>query len=152
MFEGLLAAAEGRGPARRAEPAAGPAEHRATLPDEDARPWRPSRPCSATRRSIRRAWKRSSAKTGTPAADGRRRSLTLLREHGRLVAIEDLLFHREAVDRAREILVAFLRKEGRLESVRFKYLLDTARKYALPLLDYFDRTGVTRRRGQHAVS
>ena len=73
--------------------------------------------------------------------------LQILCEHGRLVRIEDLWFHREAVDRAKEILVEFLRKEGRLESVRFKYLLDTARKYALPLLDYFDRIGVTRRAG-----
>ena len=73
--------------------------------------------------------------------------LRILREHQRLVPVEDLLFHREAVDQAREILVDFLRKEGRLESVRFKYLLDTTRKFALPLLDYFDRVGVTRRAG-----
>jgi selenocysteine-specific elongation factor len=51
------------------------------------------------------------------------------------------------VDRAREILVDFLREEGRLESVRFKYLLDTTRKFAIPLLDYFDKIGVTRRSG-----
>jgi selenocysteine-specific elongation factor len=60
---------------------------------------------------------------------------------------EGLFFHREAVDRAREILVEFMRKEGRLESVKFKYLLDTTRKFAIPLLDYFDDVGVTRRVG-----
>jgi selenocysteine-specific elongation factor len=76
------------------------------------------------------------------------RLLKLLHEHGRLVRVaEDLLFHREAIDRARELLVAHLRKEGQLESVKFKYLLDTSRKFAIPLLDYFDRTGVTRRVG-----
>jgi selenocysteine-specific elongation factor len=74
-------------------------------------------------------------------------AVRLLREHGRLVAVEDLLFHCEAIQRARELLVAHLTKEGRLESVDFKYLLDTSRKYAIPLLDYFDRTGVTRRSG-----
>ena len=74
--------------------------------------------------------------------------LRILREHERLVAVgEGLLFHREAVERARAILVDFLAKEGRLESVRFKYLLDTTRKFALPLLDYFDDVGVTRRSG-----
>jgi hypothetical protein len=31
--------------------------------------------------------------------------------------------------------------------VKFKYLLDTTRKFAIPLLDYFDRIGVTRRVG-----
>jgi selenocysteine-specific elongation factor len=56
-------------------------------------------------------------------------------------------FHREAVQRAREILVAHFQKEGRLESVQFKYLLNTTRKYALPLLDYLDRLGATRRVG-----
>jgi selenocysteine-specific elongation factor len=74
--------------------------------------------------------------------------LKILIEHDRLVQVaEGLLFHREAVDRGREILVEFFQKEERLESVKFKYLLDTTRKYALPLLDYFDRVGVTRRMG-----
>jgi hypothetical protein len=38
-----------------------------------------------------------------------------------------------------------IQEHGRLESVQFKYLLDTTRKYALPLLDYLDKVGVTRR-------
>jgi selenocysteine-specific elongation factor len=72
----------------------------------------------------------------------------ILCEHGRLIEVEKgVLFHTEAVDRAREILIEHLRKEGRLESVQFKYLLDTSRKFALPLLDYFDRTGLLRRVG-----
>ena len=58
-----------------------------------------------------------------------------------------LLFHSEAIEQARQILVSFINKEGRLESVKFKYLLDTTRKFAIPLLDYFDRIGVTRRVG-----
>jgi hypothetical protein len=29
--------------------------------------------------------------------------------------------------------------------VDFKYLIDATRKYALPLLDYFDKIGVTKR-------
>ncbi len=86
------------------------------------------------------------AQTGT-TPETARKIVQLLLAHGRLVEIGELWFHREAVDRAREILVAFFAQEGRLESVRFKYLLDTARKYALPLLDYFDRVGVTRRVG-----
>lgn len=76
-----------------------------------------------------------------------KRFVRILREHGQLIPVEDLLFHREAVARAKQLLVEYLRKEGRLESVKFKYLLDTTRKYAIPLLDYFDRVGVTRRTG-----
>ena len=74
--------------------------------------------------------------------------LGILREHERLIRVNEvLLFHCEAVAQAREILISHFRKEGRLESVQFKYLLDTTRKFALPMLDYFDRIGVTRRVG-----
>ncbi|MDY0168281.1 MAG: selenocysteine-specific translation elongation factor [Thermoguttaceae bacterium] len=76
------------------------------------------------------------------------RIITVLRQHKRLVRVEGgLLFHRDAVEQARERLVDFLNREGRLESVKFKYLLDTTRKFAIPLLDYFDAAGVTRRVG-----
>jgi selenocysteine-specific elongation factor len=76
------------------------------------------------------------------------RTLRILIEHGRLVRLaEGLFFHADAVERARQILTDFIRKEGELESVKFKYLLDTSRKYAIPLLDYFDQIGVTVRRG-----
>ncbi len=73
--------------------------------------------------------------------------LKVLKQHQRLVAVEGLLFHRDAIERARKTLVDYIRREGKLESVKFKYLLDTARKYAIPLLDYFDRVGVTRKVG-----
>jgi selenocysteine-specific elongation factor len=73
-------------------------------------------------------------------------ALRLLVEHRRLVRVDrNLHFHADAVAKAREIAVTHLRKENRLESVAWKYLLDTSRKYALPLLDYFDRIGVTKR-------
>jgi selenocysteine-specific elongation factor len=76
------------------------------------------------------------------------RVLKLLREHGRLIQVEKgLLFHCEALNRSREILLAHLAQEGRLESVDFKYLLGTTRKFALPLLDYLDRLGIARRVG-----
>jgi len=74
--------------------------------------------------------------------------LQILIEQERLVRVEnDLFFHSEAVEQARQILISFITKEGKLESVKFKYLLNTTRKFAIPLLDYFDRIGVTRRVG-----
>ncbi len=74
--------------------------------------------------------------------------LQILIEQERLIEVENnLLFHAEAIDRAKEILVSFINEEGRLESVKFKYLLNTTRKFAIPLLDYFDCIGVTRREG-----
>lgn len=76
------------------------------------------------------------------------RALRILVEQQRLVRIDqDLLFHSEAVAQARDRLIAYILQNGPLESVKFKYLLDTTRKYAIPLLDYFDKIGVTRRVG-----
>lgn len=76
------------------------------------------------------------------------KALKILTEQEKLVKVDkDLLFHREAVERARELLTDYINKEGGLESVKFKYLLGTTRKFAIPLLDYFDRIGVTRRVG-----
>ena len=74
--------------------------------------------------------------------------LKILIEREQLVEVaHNLLFHRQAVEQARAILIEAIRQEGRLESVRFKYLLDTTRKFAIPLLDYFDRVGITRKVG-----
>ena len=86
------------------------------------------------------------AKTGAPPATVQK-ILKILREHKRLIAVEDLLFHGEAIERAKQILVDHIRKEGKLDSVQFKYLLNNTRKHAIPLLDYFDRVGVTRKAG-----
>jgi selenocysteine-specific elongation factor len=73
-------------------------------------------------------------------------TLRLLVEHKRLVRVDrDLYFHADALVKARQIAVDHLKKENRLESVQWKYLLDTTRKYALPLLDYLDKIGVTKR-------
>jgi len=76
------------------------------------------------------------------------RLIDTLLEHGRLVRVaDDMIFHEAAVARAKQSVLDHFAKEERLESVQFKYMLDTTRKFALPLLDYFDRVGVTRRVG-----
>jgi selenocysteine-specific elongation factor len=56
-----------------------------------------------------------------------------------------MYFHAEAVASARQAVVDYIEREARLESVQFKYLINATRKYALPLLDYFDRIGITKR-------
>lgn len=76
------------------------------------------------------------------------RVLRILIEQQRLIKIDrKLFFHTEAVAEAKKRLVDEIQTKGELESVQFKYLLDTTRKYAIPLLDYFDKIGVTRRVG-----
>jgi selenocysteine-specific elongation factor len=76
------------------------------------------------------------------------RVLRILMEQQRLVRIgQDRHFHAEAVAVAREKLVACIKANEGLESVKFKYLLDMSRKYAIPLLAYFDKIGLARRAG-----
>jgi selenocysteine-specific elongation factor len=82
------------------------------------------------------------------AQDKVQKIIKILIEQQKLVRVDkDLYFHRDAVERAREILVTYINQNGGLESVKFKYLLDTSRKFAIPLLDYFDRINLTRRSG-----
>jgi len=77
-----------------------------------------------------------------------RKALRLLVEQQRLVRIDqDMHLHAEALADARARLIAYIHENGNLESVKFKYVLDTTRKYAIPLLDYFDKIGLTRRVG-----
>lgn len=76
------------------------------------------------------------------------KTIRILTEQQTLVQVErDLYFHRDAILEASRRLTEHIRKEGRLESVAFKYLLDTTRKWAIPLLDYMDKIGVTTRVG-----
>ncbi|MCL6581532.1 MAG: selenocysteine-specific translation elongation factor [Firmicutes bacterium] len=57
------------------------------------------------------------------------------------------VFHREAVAEARRLLEDYLRRHGSVTVAAFRDLLGATRKYALPLLDHFDRQRVTQRRG-----
>lgn len=74
------------------------------------------------------------------------KTLQILIEQKQIVHVgNDVLFHQKTIAQAKQILTDYIEKEGQLESVKFKYLLDTTRKFAIPLLDYFDHIGVTNR-------
>ncbi|SHJ42021.1 selenocysteine-specific translation elongation factor [Desulfofundulus thermosubterraneus] len=72
--------------------------------------------------------------------------LQYLLKKGLLVRVaDDLYFHPDCVDRARQALVDYLREKGEITVGETRDLLQTSRKYALPLLEYFDREKTTRR-------
>jgi selenocysteine-specific elongation factor len=76
----------------------------------------------------------------------------LLREHILLKISDDVVLHREALERVRKLLADYKRTRGeRLGVTDFKELAGVTRKYAIPLLEYLDRTGVTRRVGDYRV-
>jgi selenocysteine-specific elongation factor len=76
----------------------------------------------------------------------------LLREKVLVRLTEDLVFHASALDGLKKTLVAHKQKHGpRIGVPAFKELAGVSRKYAIPLLEYLDRNGVTRREGDERV-
>jgi len=76
----------------------------------------------------------------------------LLREQVLVKVTEDLIFHRAAIARLRELLADYKRQKGeRLPVGAFKELTGITRKYAIPLLEYLDRERVTRRTGDERI-
>jgi selenocysteine-specific elongation factor len=89
------------------------------------------------------------------ARDHARKIFQLLIDDRALVRVrEDLFFHRASIER----LVAALREhasrhepERLIDVAAFKELSGVSRKYAIPLLEYFDRERVTRRAGDRRI-
>ncbi|HWY27421.1 MAG TPA: selenocysteine-specific translation elongation factor [Candidatus Angelobacter sp.] len=78
--------------------------------------------------------------------------LMLLREKVLVKVASDLVFHRSAVARLRELLAKYRKERGdKLPIPAFKELTGVTRKYAIPLLEYLDREHVTRRVGDERV-
>jgi selenocysteine-specific elongation factor len=79
-------------------------------------------------------------------AEGERgaRLLALLKDQGQLVDLgEGIVLHADAVATARAAVIATCEAEGKVESAKFRDAIGTTRKYAIPLLEYFDRIGLT---------
>jgi selenocysteine-specific elongation factor len=68
-------------------------------------------------------------------------------DSGEGLELRELLYWREAVDRAVQVLAQALGRSGELTVAAARDLLGTSRKYVLPLLEYLDTVGVTRRQG-----
>jgi selenocysteine-specific elongation factor len=84
-----------------------------------------------------------------------RKLLRLLTAAGTLVQItSDLLVHRDALDRiiqaTRDYAAAHEPERG-IDVATFKDLAGVSRKYAIPILEYFDRERITRRAGDRRI-
>jgi selenocysteine-specific elongation factor len=76
----------------------------------------------------------------------------VLVESRRLVRVkESLFFHAEALDAIQGKLVALLRERKEIGPADIKDLLGISRKYAIPLLEFFDSRRVTTRVGERRV-
>ena len=74
--------------------------------------------------------------------------MKLLASSGRVVKVTtDLSFHPDVIKRIRELVAGHFEAESELSVPAFKEMVGVTRKHAIPLLEYLDRTGVTRRSG-----
>jgi selenocysteine-specific elongation factor len=70
---------------------------------------------------------------------------------GKLVRVADLVFHESVLERAKQIMTDYIRQHGKMTVAEFRNLTDSSRKYAVPLLEHFDKIGFTRRVGDERV-
>ncbi|GIV15224.1 MAG: selenocysteine-specific translation elongation factor [Armatimonadota bacterium] len=92
-----------------------------------------------------------SQQAGAPP-DAVRAMIQVLLEQGMLVRLEgDLFFHRETIDRLAELVKRTIREKGSLSVGEFRDLTGSSRKFAVPLLEYFDSIRLTRRVGDVRV-
>ena len=86
------------------------------------------------------------------AGDDEHELFQILVEGKRLIRIkESLFFHARALETIQEKLVALLRERKDIGPGDIKELLGISRKYAIPLLEYFDGRRVTMRVGERRV-
>jgi selenocysteine-specific elongation factor len=69
----------------------------------------------------------------------------LLRE-GRLVRLTPkVIYHRDTLEAARQAVAALIERRGSVTIAELRDRLELSRKYAQAILEYFDRTGLTKR-------
>ncbi|MEO0156343.1 MAG: selenocysteine-specific translation elongation factor [candidate division WOR-3 bacterium] len=75
-----------------------------------------------------------------------------LLDNGTLVNVgEGVVFHKEMVEEAKKKIINFLMEHKEIRVSEFRDLLNASRKFALPLLIYFDSKGITIKRGEIRV-
>jgi selenocysteine-specific elongation factor len=78
--------------------------------------------------------------------------LQVLLDQGQAVRLKDnVVFHRTNLAKAEALLVQFLREHREITPIEFKDLLGVSRKFAIPLLEYFDSQKITIRVGDKRV-
>lgn len=75
----------------------------------------------------------------------------LVREGALIRVTTDLMFHKDSIEELRDKLRARKATQPKMSVGEFKEMTGITRKYAIPLLEYFDRARVTRREGNARV-
>lgn len=80
-------------------------------------------------------------------APGLQKAFDTLLARGSLVKVGDYLYRGPQIATIHAILESFIERNGRMSMADFRDLLGTSRKYAVPLLEWFDSRGITVRSG-----
>ncbi|HTU69342.1 MAG TPA: selenocysteine-specific translation elongation factor [Candidatus Baltobacteraceae bacterium] len=78
---------------------------------------------------------------------GLKKAFDTLLARGVLVKIGDALYRGTQIERAHERIETFIASNGPMTMAQFRDLLGTSRKFAVPLLEWFDARGITVRTG-----
>lgn len=79
------------------------------------------------------------------------RAFETLLARGVLVKVGDALYRGTQIERAHERIDSFISQSGKMTMAEFRDLLGTSRKYAVPLLEWFDARGITVRSGDYRM-
>ena len=72
--------------------------------------------------------------------------IAALKDMNILVDLSDgIILHKEAITKASELIKEYLSSHENIKAGEFTKLLNTSRKYAIPLLEYFDQIKLTKR-------
>ncbi len=85
------------------------------------------------------------------AITGLSRAFETLLARGVLVKVGDALYRGAQLERAHERIDTFIAAHGKMTMAEFRDLLGTSRKYAVPLLEWFDARGITVRSGDYRM-
>ena len=75
----------------------------------------------------------------------------LEREEILIKVAQNLYFHEQAIKAAKEKLIEILKKQQEVTTGEYRDLLDSTRKYTIPVLEYFDSQGLTKRKDNERV-
>lgn len=85
------------------------------------------------------------------AVDGLTRAFETLLVRGVLVRVGDALYRGSQIEQIHQKMREFIEANGRMTMAEFRDLLGTSRKFAVPLLEWFDGRGITVRSGDYRM-
>ncbi len=77
--------------------------------------------------------------------------LQLLLDQEKLLRIQSLILHPAQISTLKGFITDFFKTKPIMEPTDFKEISDLSRKYAIPMLEWFDQQGFTRRKGNGRI-